>query len=263
MPGETWTSGPSGPHGGARVAATAAALLGHETREQRWERRLRWPVIAAAILAIPGVFLGVSRLPEPWPTLGVVLHRTVWLVFAGEVLVMLAVTQDRARWLRRHKLALFIVVVSSPLLPALALLGRSLQGAASLNLLKLAKLTKLAKAAKTAKVSKIALAKPLVRLGRLWRVLRTLGRRLRLGGAALVLLIVLLSLMVLGSLTVLVEGERYRSPAHGAWHVATAVERQVEGAPPLGFGTLALSGLGFVLVVAWSYARTRQVPADR
>jgi hypothetical protein len=46
---------------------------------------------------------------------------------------MLVVTEDRARWLRRHKLSLFVVIVSSPLLPALALLGRSLQGAASLS----------------------------------------------------------------------------------------------------------------------------------
>lgn len=239
------------------MASTAATLLGHDSRERRWERRLRWPVIVAAFLAIPGVFLGVSRLPEPWPTFGVILHWTVWLVFASEVVVMLVVTRDRARWLRRHKLALFVVIVSSPLLPALALLGRPLQGAASLKLLKLARV---AKGAKAAKASKLALVRPLLKLGRLWRVVRTLGRGLRLRALALALLLVLVAALVLGSLTVLVEGDRYRTPAHGAWHVVLTVEAQLGSVSLLAWRALAVSGLLFLAGLAWAYTRGRRGP---
>lgn len=240
------------------MAAVAATLRGHDSPERRWERRLRWPVIVAAVLAIPGVFLGVSRLPEPWPTFGAILHWAVWLVFASEVLVMLVVTEDRARWLRRHKLSLFVVIVSSPLLPALALLGRSLQGAASLKLLKL---TKVAQGGRAAGASKFALLRPLLKLGRLWRVVRTLVRGLRLRAVALGLLLVVVAALVLGSLTVLVEGDRYRTPAHGAWHVLRTSEGQLANVDPLAWGALAMTGLLFLAGLAWAYTRGRGASA--
>lgn len=220
-----------------------------ESPEQRWERRLHWPVVAAALLAIPGVFLGVSRLPEPWPTVATVLHWTVWLVFASEVLVMLAVTSDRGRWVRSHKLGLFVVLVSSPLLPALALLARSLQGAQTLKLLKVVKLAKLAKGAKTAKAGKLVLARPLLRLGRLWRVVRTLSLRLRLRQLTLSALVGVTVLMVLGSLTLLVEGEEYRSPAHGVWHVLEAVAAELRTASSFAWGSLVAAGALLLVVL--------------
>lgn len=182
-----------------------------------------------ATLAVPAVVLGVSRVPPPWAVVADILHWAIWLVFASEVVVMLVVTCDRRTWLRRNKLALLVVLVSSPLLPALGLAARALGGGS--RSLKLAKAAKAAKTGKLTKLAKLAPAKWLLRLRRFWRVVRVLRRGLRLREVALGLLVTGLALMVLGSLTVLTEGERYRSPLHGAWHLVSAVAAQVAELP--------------------------------
>ena len=231
------------------------AIIG---RERRWEERLKWPVVVAAALAVPAVVLGVSRVPPPWPIVAEVLHWSIWLVFASEVVIMLAVTTDRRAWLRRNRLALVVVLISSPLLPALGLAARALGGPGSLKLLGLLKLTKAAKGAKAGKLTKLgklgklAPAKRLLRLGRFWRVVRVLRRGLRLRGLALGLLVAALALMVLGSLTIVVEGERYRSPLHGAWHLVTAVAARAAEISPVGWTALVLAALGVILAMGWS-----------
>lgn len=235
--------------GGRRVALAAS-------RERRWEQRLKWPVVVGATLAVPAVVLGVSRVPPPWAVVADILHWAIWLVFASEVVVMLVVTCDRRTWLRRNKLALLVVLVSSPLLPALGLAARALGGGSrSLKLLKLAKLTKAAKGAKTGKLTKLAKLAPakwLLRLRRFWRVVRVLRRGLRLREVALGLLVTGLALMVLGSLTVLTEGERYRSPLHGAWHLVSAVAAQVAELPPVAWTALVVAALGVIFALMWS-----------
>ncbi len=217
-------------------------------------------MVAVALLAVPAVFLGVSRLPEPWPTVGSILHWLVWLGFLSEAAVLLAVSDDRAGWVRRHKLTVFVVIVSSPLVPLAVALVQGLRGAPALQLLKLSKSAKLARAGQTAKSAKLLkLARSLVggkrllRLTRLWRVTRVLRRRLGLRGVRLAALLALFALLVLGSSALLVEPERYTTPAHGAWRLLWSGWEQTARVAPLERAALLAAFLVFVAILAWSY----------
>jgi hypothetical protein len=119
----------------------------------RWEERLRRPVLAAALLALPTVFLYFSKL-EGWVAiLAVTLAWSIWIVFVVEAAIMLTVVQNRWAWIRGHLFGLAIIVATFPaltqilegLLAARAL--STLQGTRVLQVLYLAKAGKLIKSA--------------------------------------------------------------------------------------------------------------------
>ena len=159
-----------------------ADLATDDPRGALWERRLRGPVLVAAVAVLPLLAL---HLTHPHGALAVVEtagHWVVWLVFMIEVLVMLYVVRDRRAWVDGHRFELLVVALASPLVPlALAL-------APALRLLILAKLFKTLKLAKAIKLAK---------LGKSVRLLR---RKLALGDAASVALGVLA--LVLAAVTV-------------------------------------------------------------
>jgi voltage-gated potassium channel len=107
-------------------------------RAEAMERRLEWPLLAAALLTIPAIVLEQSGVGEPWDTTATVLNWTIWTAFVIEVALMLSVVDDRWRWLRDHPLDVAIVVLTPPFLPA------SLQAARVFRLLRLVRLVKLA-----------------------------------------------------------------------------------------------------------------------
>jgi len=143
-----------------------ADLATDDPRGARWERRLRPPVLIAAVVVLPVLAL---HLTHPHGVLAVVEtagHWVIWLTFMVEVVVMLGVVSDRRAWIAGHRFELLVVAVSSPLVPlALAL-------APALRLLIVAKLFKTLKLAKAIKLAK---------LGKSVRLLR---RKLTLDGAA-------------------------------------------------------------------------------
>lgn len=102
------------------------------------ERRLEWPLLAAALLTIPAIAIELSSVGEPWDTAALLLNWTIWLAFVAEVVLMLRVVADRGRWLRDHPLDLLIVVLTPPFLPA------SLQAARVFRLLRLMRLVRAA-----------------------------------------------------------------------------------------------------------------------
>ena len=150
-----------------------ADLATDDPRGALWERRLRPPVLIAAVAVLPLLAL---HLTHPHGALAVVEtagHWAVWLVFMFEVVVMLCVVRDRRAWIDGHRFELLVVFLASPLIPlALAL-------APALRLLILAKLFKTLKLAKAIKLAK---------LGKSVRLLR---RKLKLDGAASIALGVL------------------------------------------------------------------------
>lgn len=124
-----------------------------DPRGARWEARLRRPVMAAALLALPTVFLYFSKL-EGWVAiLAVTLAWSIWIVFVTEAAIMLTVVADRRAWVRGHVFGLAIVIATFPaltqilegLLAARAL--STLQGTRVLQVLYLAKAGKLIKSA--------------------------------------------------------------------------------------------------------------------
>ncbi|QFG68430.1 hypothetical protein [Ornithinimicrobium pratense] len=68
--------------------------------QERWENRLAWPVLIAAIVSVPAVFL--TLLDEPFEMIG---HIGLWLVTAVlvfETAVLFLVSPQKIGWLRRN-----------------------------------------------------------------------------------------------------------------------------------------------------------------
>jgi voltage-gated potassium channel len=107
-------------------------------RAERLAARLELPVLVAALLTIPAILVEESSFGGPWEGIARVLDWAIWLAFAGEAAAMLAVVDDRRRWLREHPLDLAIVVLTPPFLPA------ALQAARVFRLLRVLRLLKLA-----------------------------------------------------------------------------------------------------------------------
>ncbi len=164
-------------------------------RGSTWEKRLKVPVLLAAIAVLPLVALGLSQPTGTWHTVETVGHWAVWLTFVVEVAIMLSVVDDRAAWMSGHKFELLVVVVSSPLVPL------ALAVAPALRLLIVVK------AFKALKLSKA------VKLAKLHKSVRLVRRKLALSAAASVALGSLA--LALGGLTAayMVTG---RSPLKGA-----------------------------------------------
>jgi voltage-gated potassium channel len=106
---------------GSTATETQATL-----RAERTERRLRVPLIFAALLAIPTIVMQESDLGESWQSLASVLDWCIWAVFAANLALMLAVVPDRRRWLIQNPLDVLIVVLTPPFLPATMKLARVL-----------------------------------------------------------------------------------------------------------------------------------------
>ncbi len=99
-------------------------------------------MLVAALLVIPAIAIEQSQLGDPYETIAEILNWGIWLAFAAELAVMLAVVPDRLAWLREHPLEVAIVVLTPPFLPA------SLQAARVLRLLRLLRLIRVAQLAR-------------------------------------------------------------------------------------------------------------------
>lgn len=101
----------------------------------QWEKRLHWPMLVVTLLAIPAFYLGELAAEPDLKTLGRLLDRAVLIAFSAELLLMLSVTRQRARYLAHNWLSLAIIAAT-----ALSLLISHLPGelSALLRLLRLA-----------------------------------------------------------------------------------------------------------------------------
>jgi voltage-gated potassium channel len=109
-----------------------------DERSRRIAKRFEAPVLVAALLVIPVIVIEESNVGDRWKTLGSILNWTIWLTFALEVVVMLAVVRSKRKWLRENPLEVAIVLFTPPFLPA------SLQALRVFRLLRLARLFRLA-----------------------------------------------------------------------------------------------------------------------
>jgi voltage-gated potassium channel len=105
-----------------------------DPRSERAARAFEIPILVAALLVVPVIAVEQSSLGEPWTILAGVFNWLIWLAFAAEVAVMLAIVPDRWRWLRENPLEVAIVVLTPPFLPA------SLQALRVFRLLRLLRL---------------------------------------------------------------------------------------------------------------------------
>jgi hypothetical protein len=205
-----------------------------DPRGARWERRLHRPVLVAAWVALPTVFLYFSDLGRLWEAVAVGLSWAIWLTFLSEAAIMLSVVADRRGWIRGHLFGLAILLATLPLLTHLLeglLAARalsSLQGVRMLQVLYLAKAAKLLKSV---------------------QVLHRKGRTPR-HPVALTLLILALSVVAVGiGHKIATKGADDPTPLHGAWDVFAALPSWA----------LVLSGAAALVLALGAFAaRTRR-----
>jgi voltage-gated potassium channel len=99
-------------------------------------------MLVAALLVVPVMVIEQSDRGAEWRTLAGVLNWAIWVAFAVELVVMLAVVRDRRSWLRSHPLEVAIVLLTPPFLPA------SLQALRVFRLLRVLRLLRVAKVAR-------------------------------------------------------------------------------------------------------------------
>jgi voltage-gated potassium channel len=97
-----------------------------DARSEHIARRFEVPMLVAAALVVPSMYINNSDRDGAWQAVGTALDWLIWSAFAVELVVMLAVVPRRGAWLRRHPLDVAIVLFTFPLLgdlfPALRLL---------------------------------------------------------------------------------------------------------------------------------------------
>ena len=97
------------------------------------------PIFFAALLVIPVIVIEQVHASHSIKAVGTALNWVIWVAFAIELIVMLAVVPDRMRWVRSHPLEVAIVLLTPPVLPA------SLQALRLFRLLRVLRLTVLVK----------------------------------------------------------------------------------------------------------------------
>jgi voltage-gated potassium channel len=111
-----------------RVSTEGSHVTGTEatSRGERMAERFRWPLIVAALLAIPVIVVQESDLGGFWESLADALDWIIWGAFAANLVVMLAVVPDRRRWLLDNPIDVLIVVLTPPFLPVTLKIARVL-----------------------------------------------------------------------------------------------------------------------------------------
>jgi voltage-gated potassium channel len=128
MTDATWIEEPSA------LGAHSAVVEPRQERSVRVAKWFEFPVLVAAVLVIPAIVIQDSHAGRGTKEFAAGLDWLIWLAFALELVAMVIVVPQRAKWLREHPLELVIVLVSPPFLPA------SLQAIRVLRLLRLLRL---------------------------------------------------------------------------------------------------------------------------
>ncbi len=112
-------------------------------RAQNVRDRFEVPVLVAALLVVPVIFIEERATSSALLSLASWTNWLIWAVFAAEFLVVLALADRRGLYVRKAWLDLVIVVVSFPLLPASlesTRLLRLLRASRALRMLRLVRL---------------------------------------------------------------------------------------------------------------------------
>lgn len=80
-------------------------------------RRFEVPVLVAALLVVPVIFIEEQATSDAWLTTAAVVNWLIWLAFTVEYLVVVSLNDRRMAYTRKAWLDVFIIVTSFPLLP--------------------------------------------------------------------------------------------------------------------------------------------------
>ncbi len=206
-----------------------------DPRGARWEARLRVPVLTAAWLALPTVFLYFSNIEGMLAAVALGLAWGIWTVFFIETVVMLSVVADRRAWVRGHLFSIAILLATFPLLTKALealLAARALSSVQAIRLLQVLYL------AKAAKLLKGAL------------IVRRIGRPAR-HPVITSLFVLLLSATLVGIVDRVVTGDKEATPLHGTVQLVASLPVWALAVPAAGV---------VVLVLVWVTARRPRPP---
>lgn len=83
-----------------------------DERYERWESRLAWPVLLAALASIPAVFL--TLLDGTAETAGRVVNQVSGAVLVAETVVLAALSRDKRAWIQEHRWLLLLTLLIVP-----------------------------------------------------------------------------------------------------------------------------------------------------
>jgi voltage-gated potassium channel len=196
---------------------------------------LEWAIVGLALLVVPVILIEESHPSPAMRTVATVGNWIIWLGFAAELAFVLKVAPRRKAALRAHWLDAVIVVLTSPLVPALLSFLRATRAIRLLRLLRLAALGTRALAA-----------------------LRTLTSR---QGFRYVALATVMLVLVTGFAISVADREEFSSPWVGMWWAITTVTTVGYGdyAPHTALGRIIASllmiiGIGFLSLLTAAIA---------
>jgi voltage-gated potassium channel len=196
---------------------------------------LEWAIVGLALLVVPVILIEESHPSPEMRAVAAVGNWIIWLGFAAELAFVLKVAPRRKAALRAHWLDAVIVVLTSPLVPALL---SSLRASRAIRLLRLLRLAALGTRALAA--------------------LRTLTSR---QGFRYVALATVLLVLVTGFAISVADREEFSSPWVGMWWAITTVTTVGYGdyAPHTAVGriiasVLMITGIGFLSLLTAAIA---------
>jgi voltage-gated potassium channel len=208
------------------------------SRAAEARRRFEVPVLVAALLVVPVIFIEEQATSAAWVTSAAVVNWLIWLAFTVEYLVVVFLNDRRMAYTRKAWLDVFIIVTSFPLLPGVMAATRLLR------LLRLARVFRLLRL--------VRLAAVIARGGVAAKVI------FRKRGLGYIVILTLLIAMGIGGAFALLEG----SPlADGLWWAIVTVTTvgygdmfPVTPAGRFAAALLMLLGIGFVALITASVA---------
>ena len=84
-----------------------------ETLTERIERRLTVPVLVAAVVSVPAVFVAAWG-SGGWAVAGIVIDALAGALLWFEWIILLLLADNKREWLKRHRASLAIIVVTVP-----------------------------------------------------------------------------------------------------------------------------------------------------
>lgn len=201
----------------------------------------RWfeiPVLVAALLVVPVIFIEQQATSPGWLTVAEIVNWLIWAAFTAEYLVVVSLADQRLAYTRKAWLDVFIIVGSFPLLPELL---------ASMRLVRVLRLGRVLRLLRLIRLAAV--------VTRGMAATRTIFRKRGLG--YVVVMTLLMTLGIGGAFAVL-EG----SPiADGLWWAIVTVTTvgygdmfPVTPAGRMAASVLMLLGIGFVALITASIA---------
>lgn len=97
-----------------RIFFGVGGVAPHDTpAAHHWAQRLRWPMTAIALLALPALWLDLAPLAAGWHHLGRMLDALILLAFSAELPWMLRVSRQPVHYALRNWLDLIIIVAAA------------------------------------------------------------------------------------------------------------------------------------------------------